>query len=160
MFEQNSICPYTGLRSFNEEESLYFEGRELQITEITRLLEKNHFLMVTGASGDGKSSVVYAGIIPNARAGFFKSRFPNWVVADFRPEKSPLRNFSKSLAQALDIPNTSTAETELKRGFSSLIDLYKNSPHFVDDKSEVWLQSDEKSKEGENKERVKLDDTC
>ena len=143
MFEQKSICPYTGLRSFNEEESLYFEGREKQITEITRILEKNHFLMVTGASGDGKSSVVYAGIIPNARAGFFKARFSNWVVADFRPEKSPLKNFGTSIAKALHITNVDSAETEIKRGFSSLIDLYKNSPHYIDEADPEWIKADE-----------------
>ena len=122
MFELNNICPYTGLRSFNEEESLYFEGREKQITEITKLLEQNRFLMVTGASGDGKSSIVYAGIIPNARAGFFKAKFPKWVIADFRPERSPLKNFANSLSKALHIPNPGSVETEIKRGFSSLID--------------------------------------
>ncbi len=30
--------------------------------------------MITGASGDGKSSLVYAGLVPNARAGFFKAK--------------------------------------------------------------------------------------
>ena len=79
-----TICPYTGLRSFTEEESLYFKGRDLQIDQITALLEKNKFLMVTGASGEGKSSLIYAGLIPNARAGFFKAKYTNWVVAGFR----------------------------------------------------------------------------
>jgi len=31
MFETEQICPYTGLRSFTEEESLYFKGREQDI---------------------------------------------------------------------------------------------------------------------------------
>jgi hypothetical protein len=28
--------------------------------------------MVNGASGDGNSSLIYAGVIPYAKAGFFK----------------------------------------------------------------------------------------
>ncbi len=56
------ICPYTGLRSFTEEESLYFKGRDLQTDQITALLEQNKFLMVTGASGEGKSSLIYGGL--------------------------------------------------------------------------------------------------
>ncbi len=35
MFETYQICPYTGLRSFTEEESLYFKGREDDIDQAT-----------------------------------------------------------------------------------------------------------------------------
>jgi energy-coupling factor transporter ATP-binding protein EcfA2 len=96
--DELKICPYTGLRSFTEEESLYFKGRDLQVDQITALLEQNKFLMVTGASGEGKSSLIYAGLIPNARAGFFKAKYSNWVVADFRPERNPVGNMAQSLA--------------------------------------------------------------
>ena len=99
MIDQQTICPYTGLRSFTEEESLYFKGRDLQVDQITALLEQNKFLMVTGASGEGKSSLIYAGLIPNARAGFFKAKYTNWVVADFRPERSPVNNMAEALAE-------------------------------------------------------------
>ena len=105
MFDEVRICPYTGLRSFTEEESIYFKGREEHIQEATKLLEKNKFLMLTGASGDGKSSLVFAGIIPNARSGFLKSQYSNWIVADFRPERSPFENLAKSIAKALQIEN-------------------------------------------------------
>ena len=132
MIDQLTICPYTGLRSFTEEESLYFKGRDLQIDQIAALLEQNKFLMVTGASGEGKSSLIYAGLIPNARAGFFKAKYTNWVVADFRPERSPVHNMSAALARTFDT-RTSTIETELRRGFSSLIDLYTNSDFYVDE---------------------------
>jgi hypothetical protein len=54
MNDLDTICPYTGLRSFTEEESLYFKGREEHILKITSQLEEKKFLMVTGASGDGK----------------------------------------------------------------------------------------------------------
>ncbi len=95
--DQIHICPYTGLRSFTEEESLYFKGRDLQTDQITALLEQNKFLMVTGASGEGKSSLIYGGLIPNARAGFFKAKYTNWVIADFRPERNPVANMAISL---------------------------------------------------------------
>ena len=70
--ESAQNCPYTGLRSFTEEESLYFKGRDEQIDQVTAQLEQRKFLMLTGASGEGKSSLIYAGLIPNARAGFFQ----------------------------------------------------------------------------------------
>ncbi len=65
----NKICPYPGLRPFNEDEAIFFKGRDTQIEKIVKELQGNKFLMVTGASGDGKSSLIYAGVIPYARGG-------------------------------------------------------------------------------------------
>ena len=99
--------------------------------------------MVSGASGDGKSSLIYAGVIPNARAGFFKAKFNNWCVADFRPERNPLSNFSTSLAAQLGIKDVAAVEHELKFGYSSLIKLYKSSPLHLDTESEKWKNADD-----------------
>ena len=138
MFETEQICPYTGLRSFTEEESLYFKGREEHIDQATAQLEGNKFLMLTGASGDGKSSLIYAGIIPNARAGFLKSKYTQWCVADFRPERTPFQNLCKAVARQLDISNLNSVQAELNHGFSALIDLYKNSKRYIDTDSVAW----------------------
>jgi energy-coupling factor transporter ATP-binding protein EcfA2 len=156
MFEEYQICPYTGLRSFTEEESLYFKGREEHIEQATEQLQRNKFLMLTGASGDGKSSLVYAGIIPNARAGFLKSKYTQWCVADFRPERSPFSNLCKSVARQLDITNQRIVESELQHGFSALVDLYKNSKRYVDTDSVVWQQADEKGKAALKREAANL----
>lgn len=146
MFEEYQICPYTGLRSFTEEESLYFKGREEHIQQATEQLQRNKFLMLTGASGDGKSSLVYAGIVPNARAGFLKSKYTQWAVADFRPERSPFKNLCHALAKQLDIENPSIVESELHHGFSALVDLYKNSNRYIDVDAVAWQQADDKQK--------------
>lgn len=120
------ICPYPGLRSFTEEESIYFKGRDQQVDQITALLEQNKFLMVSGASGEGKSSLIYGGLVPNARAGFFKAKYSNWAIASFRPERNPVHNLALTLAEKLNL-HPATVETELRRGYSSLIDLYTQS---------------------------------
>jgi energy-coupling factor transporter ATP-binding protein EcfA2 len=156
MFEDFQICPYTGLRSFTEEESLYFKGREEHIEQATEQLQRNKFLMLTGASGDGKSSLVYAGIIPNARAGFLKSKYTQWNVADFRPERTPFKNLCLSLARQLDIANPHTVESELQHGFSALVDLYKNSKRFVDSNSIAWQQADDAGKAKLKREAANL----
>lgn len=143
MFEDYQICPYTGLRSFTEDESLYFKGREEHIEQATEQLRRNKFLMLTGASGDGKSSLVYAGIVPNARAGFLKSKYTQWSVADFRPERTPFLNLCRSISRQLGIANPHTVEAELQHGFSALVDLYKNSKCFVDVDSISWKTADE-----------------
>ena len=155
MIDQQTICPYTGLRSFTEEESLYFKGRDLQVDQITSLLEQNKFLMVTGASGEGKSSLIYAGLIPNAKAGFFKAKYTNWVVADFRPERSPVNNMAEALAETFDT-KPATIETELRRGYSSLIDLYTNSDFYIDETDEQWHQMDEHEKKNRKRKAANL----
>jgi energy-coupling factor transporter ATP-binding protein EcfA2 len=156
MFTEYTICPYTGLRSFTEEESLYFKGREDHIQQATEQLERNKFLMLTGASGDGKSSLVYAGIIPNARAGFLKSKYTQWCVADFRPERKPFKNLAKVVARQLGIENPNIVESELHHGFSALADLYKNSKRFVDAESVAWNSADDIGKAKLKREAANL----
>ncbi len=156
MFDPDQICPYTGLRSFTEEESLYFKGREEDIDQATQQLQKNKFLMLTGASGDGKSSLIYAGIIPNARAGFLKSRYTQWCVADFRPERTPFHNLCKTIARQLGIANAYTVQAELNHGFSAIIDLYKNSKRYIDTNSVAWQQADDKGKAALKREAANL----
>ncbi len=155
MTDQLSICPYTGLRSFTEDESLYFKGRDVQVDQITALLEQNKFLMVTGASGEGKSSLIFAGLIPNARAGFFKARYTNWVVAGFRPERSPVSNMAKAIAENF-ASNPATIETELRRGFSSLIDLYTNSEFYIDEQDDHFLQLTDQEKKNKKRKAANL----
>ncbi len=153
--DMNNICPYTGLRSFTEDESIYFKGRDHQIDQLTGLLEQNKFLMVTGASGEGKSSLVYAGLIPNARAGFFKAKYTNWVVADFRPERNPVRNMAHSISDKFNLP-PATVETELRRGFSSMIDLYTHSEFFIDEENEKWKELEETEQRARKRKAANL----
>ncbi len=139
---KEKIRPYPGLRPFTEEESIFFKGRDLHIRQIIKQLEEKKITIITGASGDGKSSLVYAGVIPNARAGFFHAEYNNWLICDFRPERSPLTNLSQSLSQHTRI-DANYIESELKLGFSSLVQLYKNSEFYIDKKSEEWKNTDE-----------------
>jgi hypothetical protein len=125
---EEPICPYTGLRTFTEEEAIYFRGREEHVAKCLTLLSAERFVMVTGASGDGKSSLVFAGLLPEVRAGFLRGKYSNWAVATFRPERTPLRNMARALAPVLRLENSATAiETELEQGFSALVQLYKAS---------------------------------
>jgi energy-coupling factor transporter ATP-binding protein EcfA2 len=143
--ETSQVCPYTGLRSFTEEESLYFKGRDEQVDLVTAQLEEKKFLMLTGASGEGKSSLIYAGLLPNARAGFFKAKFAKWTVVDFRPERSPVRSMAAALAEKFSI-SPETVETEIRRGFSSLVDLYLNSEFYIaDEVDQTRLSAQEKT---------------
>ncbi len=138
----NLICPYPGLRPFNENESIFFKGREDHIDKIINQLQEKKYLMVTGASGDGKSSLIYAGLIPRSRAGFFKSKFNNWIIADLKPERSPLTNLAIAITEHLNLNNLNEVEKELSYGFSSLIKLYKESNFYLDYDSETYQNAD------------------
>ena len=120
----NGICPYPGLRPFTEEESIFFKGRDLHIRQIVRLLEDNKMAFITGASGDGKSSMVYAGVVPYIRAGFFKADYNSWIVADFKPQRNPLASLAESLSQEMEI-DYNECLNELSNGFSAIVNLYQ-----------------------------------
>ena len=124
--------PYPGLRPFTEDEAIFFRGREAHVFQIIKSLEEKRFVMITGASGDGKSSIVYAGLVPKAKAGFFKARFNNWKVYDFRPEKSPFENMCVKVAEALKMDKV-YVKKELSYGFSSLVNLYKKSDLYYEE---------------------------
>ena len=142
---KDKICPYPGLRPFSEEESIFFKGRDLHIRQIIKQLEEKKITIITGASGDGKSSLVYAGVIPNARAGFFHAEYNSWLICDFRPERAPMSNLAQSVSENLNLDYTEVKE-ELKLGFSSLIKLYKNSPFYIDKDSNEWQNADKEEK--------------
>tara|TARA_B110000908_G_scaffold97774_1_gene115444 strand:- start:3941 stop:8929 length:4989 start_codon:yes stop_codon:yes gene_type:complete len=57
--------PFKGLDSFNYEDSVRFFGREKDTERLYEDLDKNDgLLIVSGASGTGKSSLIKAGLIP------------------------------------------------------------------------------------------------
>ena len=44
----STICPYPGLRPFNEEESIFFKGREQQVERLVKRLEEKKNLLMFG----------------------------------------------------------------------------------------------------------------
>ncbi|WP_394807823.1 DUF4062 domain-containing protein [Nitrosomonas sp.] len=80
--------PYPGLRAFLTTESDRFFGRDAEIEALTeRLIARSErFLAVIGPSGSGKSSLVYAGLIPaleeNAITGNVR-----WIPVSFSPRE-------------------------------------------------------------------------
>jgi hypothetical protein len=89
--------PYPGLDAFVEDEAAIFFGRETQAAEVTRRLHETaerpngRFLVLVGASGSGKSSLVRAGVMPRLRDR-------RWTVL---PAVSPGSNPLGALATAI-----------------------------------------------------------
>jgi WD40 repeat protein len=90
------VCPYPGMRPFSENDEGRFFGREGEIDELLNRLRLEPFLTVIGASGSGKSSIVFAGLIPKLKqSGLFGTG--QWCIRSFRPGTSPLANLQAVL---------------------------------------------------------------
>ena len=141
---KNSNSPYPGLRPFTEQEAIFFKGRDSHIDKIQKELLDKKFLMVTGASGDGKSSLIYAGLLPKIKAGFVRSDFGKWAVAILRPGIEPYENLADSLQAVLKLNSGIDAKEKLAHGYSALIDLYKSSERFLNINDDNFLKLEEK----------------
>ncbi|MFK7954115.1 MAG: hypothetical protein AB8B73_14800, partial [Ekhidna sp.] len=91
------INPFPGLRPFGIEESHLFFGREGQSDEVLNKLSENKFVAILGASGSGKSSLMYCGLIPTLYGGFMTNAGSNWRIVVTRPGGGPIDNLAESL---------------------------------------------------------------
>ena len=100
--ENNKVPPnpFPGLRPFDVEESHLFFGREGQSDEVLMKLTQNKFVAVIGASGSGKSSFLYCGVIPILYGGFLTTTGSNWNVVVTRPGSSPIDNLGEALLKS------------------------------------------------------------
>jgi tetratricopeptide (TPR) repeat protein/energy-coupling factor transporter ATP-binding protein EcfA2 len=97
----DSFNPFPGLRAFEPEEDYLFFGRERAIDELLTRLRSTRFLVVTGASGSGKSSLVRSGLVPSLYRGFMAGVGSSWRVAMFRPGEDPMGRLASSVNEAL-----------------------------------------------------------
>jgi hypothetical protein len=56
--------PWLGLASFTEETRAYFYGREDEVAELVRRVQRKTLTLLFGQSGLGKTSILRAGIVP------------------------------------------------------------------------------------------------
>ncbi|MGL1889164.1 MAG: High-affnity carbon uptake protein Hat/HatR [Reichenbachiella sp.] len=109
------VDPFPGLRPFGVEESHLFFGREGQSDEVLMKLSENKFIGILGASGSGKSSLMYCGLIPTLHGGFMTQAGSNWRVVVCRPGGGPIDNLAESLLVKDDVYNELDEEDKLIR---------------------------------------------
>lgn len=91
----NPRSPYIGLRKFEVRDRDLFFGRDRIIAHLQERLQE-HFLLVLGASGSGKSSLIRAGLISQLaqqRGGEFRELICT-------PDRNPFESFRASLTSA------------------------------------------------------------
>jgi WD40 repeat protein len=86
--------PFPGLRPFLPEESDLFFGREGESEEVLDKLMKNRFITVIGASGSGKSSLIYCGVLPRVKK--LTDNNSSWRILTFRPGNDPTGNLTEA----------------------------------------------------------------
>ncbi len=118
------VNPYKGLRAFDESDAADFFGREQLVDELVERLGGaglgGRLLLVVGASGSGKSSVVRAGLLPRVRGDAIPGS-GRWLVTTMVPGAAPFEELAESLgrvATAADPIGSSTRglARELARG--------------------------------------------
>ena len=133
--------PYLGLNKFEPEDKDKFFGRELWINKLSNHLEQNNLLLLLGASGSGKSSLVQAGIIPYLSDEWGTSQLVKLI---FVPDKNPFASLYNSLPNRFT--NTATKIIDQKNSDSliKLIDELKENLHlhqsivFIDQFEEIF----------------------
>jgi hypothetical protein len=89
--------PYPGLRPFETSEAHLFFGRDQQVLDLLERMARNRFVAVLGLSGSGKSSLVYAGLIPALLRGRLLEPGRQWRVVTAKPRGAPFANLAESL---------------------------------------------------------------
>jgi membrane-associated HD superfamily phosphohydrolase len=136
--------PYKGLAFFDVGDEDLFYGREALTAELVDHLGQHNFLVVVGASGSGKSSLVRAGLIPTLVSGrslpgrsesqetkdSWQTR-DNWYAkVDWRvhiitPKSHPLKEIASSL----------TRDEESVTAATTMIDDMSRDPRSLD----LWI---------------------
>jgi WD40 repeat protein/transcriptional regulator with XRE-family HTH domain len=95
-------CPYRGLLPFGESDAEVFYGRERLAAELAAKLPARAadggLVVVTGASGSGKSSLLRAGLLPILARGQQVPGSDRWPRIVMTPTKDPLTELAARLA--------------------------------------------------------------
>ena len=122
--------PYPGLEPFRETDAAVFFGRDDEITRVRGILNRRRknnakgFILVLGASGCGKSSLVRAGVLPRLRPPATAGEAPqDWVIAAPVLGRDGLDGLSRSLASAFDgLKHSATRLLELRSQIEAAAD--------------------------------------
>ncbi|MFI7672816.1 protein kinase [Actinophytocola sp. NPDC049390] len=113
--QSGGVCPYPGLRSFGTGDADWFFGRDGETSDLlVRLsgqLGTGGPLVVVGASGSGKSSLLVAGLLPaldTAAHDLGRSRWPRVVLT---PGDRPVDTLAARLAGVVQVDPGALAAT-------------------------------------------------
>jgi len=90
--------PWLGLASFTEETRAYFHGREDEVAELARRVQRKLLTVLFGQSGLGKTSILRAGLVPRLRAAGY---CPIYLRIDYgRDAPEPAEQLKQAIMRA------------------------------------------------------------
>ena len=98
------VSPYRGLAAFGPKDAPYFFGREDAVAAVlarmSRFANGPGLLMVSGASGAGKSSLLQAGVLPRLQGVGLETapQAASWPCLVFTPGPAPLGELAAQVA--------------------------------------------------------------
>ncbi len=95
-------CPYVGLDAFNEHQYNLFFGRQTIIESFLNHLKTRRMLAVLGESGSGKSSLVFAGLLPELKKGALEGSDDWHYLSRIVPGSDPIRSLVVCLQMGTD----------------------------------------------------------
>lgn len=92
--------PWLGLASFTEDTRAYFHGREEEIGELCRRVQRKLLTVLFGQSGLGKTSILRAGLVPRLRP---EGYCPVYVRVDYGADSpSPAEQIKRAILRATE----------------------------------------------------------
>src|ERR1700688_3302069 len=93
----NERSPWLGLASFTEETRAYFYGRDEEVAELARRVQRKLLTVLFGQSGLGKTSILRAGLAPRLRG---QGYCPIYVRIDYgRDSPEPAEQIKQAISR-------------------------------------------------------------
>ena len=140
----NAVSPYKGLKKFQPTvtDSKHFFGRDQLIHLLTQELDQNNLLLLLGASGSGKSSVIQAGLIPR----FEEKLGSNFKTFIFKPDRDPFLSLFIAFSREYSQDDANIAQLEKEDTLIEIVKTLKPKDHhwliYIDQFEEIFHLSD------------------
>ena len=140
----NPNSPYKSLRKFEATpiDSQHFFGREQLISGLMKELDNSNLLLLLGASGSGKSSVIQAGLIPH-----IERKSSNFTYFILRPDKNPFQSLFNVFSGKYGQDKAEIIQKENENIFVELVKTLKAKDDswliYIDQFEEIFHLSDQ-----------------
>lgn len=132
-------CPWKGLGPYQQDDEAPFAGRERLVAELLARVASSRLVVVVGASGSGKTSLLNAGLLASLAAGALPGS-ERWVLLRMRPgprPRSELLRTARSPVEPAAATSESTEGTVLAPKSTERVILV------VDQLEEIWTVCDD-----------------
>ncbi|MEO0516952.1 MAG: hypothetical protein AAF171_06595 [Cyanobacteria bacterium P01_A01_bin.116] len=141
------VSPYKGLKSFYLKDKDQFFGRDQFIAGLVDELEHTNFVLLLGASGSGKSSVVRAGLIP----WLAEKWGSQWFNLTLTPDRDPFDSLYSSLRSHFKQSEVQFVRAGTDQSLGKLVKKLKQPDSFwfifIDQLEELFTISDSEKRD-------------